>query len=420
MGLWGVLLFFTVMACKKDQEHVQEQPDGIKVPHGMAIGEAISQTIGPNGGTIQLPDGRMRIDIPAGAVDTETNFSIQPVEQTLELGSGNVYRLGPENVDFQKDIIISFNYDDADVQGTAADFLYLAYQDKDGYWHLMSKTSLDKTHKTLTVETRHFSDWTVHRNFYMRIYPFKTEYTSAEEVYCNMLIYDKSNKPISDEEDLLYQPIEPRADQMAGWKLQGLGTITKESETAVNYKTPAQIAEPSKAIIEATLVNVVDKQDPSRPGNGGKVIVQCTFQLASDEFCKWTVGGEEFTAVNVGSLANAGSGQLQIVALSDWAASSSLSLLVRADKVGTYTAGDTNQPDKFGTQLIYQEEPYLHYYSENGKIHYRNGTLTLSRLDTKWADGHFSATCNTSDGRIRQVTGSFHVKLPQLNKLSQK
>ncbi|MCK7560042.1 hypothetical protein MKQ70_36020 [Chitinophaga sedimenti] len=86
-------------------------------------------------------------------MSADTEFKITPVSSTLPMGSGNCFRLEPENIEFNKAVEVSIPYTDEDTDGSAAEMLYLAYQDKDGYWTGLLGSTLDKTNKQVKVNT---------------------------------------------------------------------------------------------------------------------------------------------------------------------------------------------------------------------------------------------------------------------------
>ena len=152
------LLAVFFFSCKKDNNLKQTGPERLRRPHGAVIGSPVSKIIGPAGGVLQSTDGLIDVTIPAGAVANTTEFKIQRIENTLQESQGPAYRLLPEGVKFLKPVTIRFSYASINMP---AKLLSLAYQDEDGYYHLMNKTERNTTDKTLSVQTTHFSDWSI-------------------------------------------------------------------------------------------------------------------------------------------------------------------------------------------------------------------------------------------------------------------
>lgn len=157
-------------SCKKDkQEDPIVTPPGeltqkLKLPLGAVIGNAVQKEIGAAGGSIQSPDGVIRITVPAGALETTASFSVQEVENTLETRARS-YRLRPEGVNFKKPVTITYHYASIDLGSIDPRLLFLAFQDKDGYYYSANKTKGNLNNNTLTVETTHFSDWTFYSRY---------------------------------------------------------------------------------------------------------------------------------------------------------------------------------------------------------------------------------------------------------------
>lgn len=120
-----------------------------------------SQVIDATGGSITSGDGRLTVSVPAGAVAAATIFTIQPITNQAPGGVGNAYRLGPDGQTFSTPVSISLHYSSADLAGTAADVLSLAYQDAQGRWAVYKSVTLDTTGQTVMVSSGHFSDWTL-------------------------------------------------------------------------------------------------------------------------------------------------------------------------------------------------------------------------------------------------------------------
>src|SRR4028119_1770284 len=93
--LLSLTLIFGSISCKKETDVVgpsqptdgqgSEKPTsrpGKVCPVGTLLGQATTTTIGPAGGTLTSDDERLTITVPAGAVETNQAFSIQPITST--------------------------------------------------------------------------------------------------------------------------------------------------------------------------------------------------------------------------------------------------------------------------------------------------------------------------------------------------
>lgn len=133
-----------------------------------------SKTIGTAGGTVQVdnptsPIQGTKIDIPADALATDTLITVKqttldrtlPPEATI---AGNVVYFGPSGTTFDKDVVVTMKYNDADndgfIDGTniPEDNVQPVYYDEEmGKWLYLRKISQDKVNKTITFATSHFS-----------------------------------------------------------------------------------------------------------------------------------------------------------------------------------------------------------------------------------------------------------------------
>jgi hypothetical protein len=85
---------------------------------GTPAGNKVTKDIGPEGGTLVSPDGRLTLTVPQNALTETVPFSIQPVTSKFETGLGLSYRLEPEGKTFATPVDISVHYDDHDLEGT--------------------------------------------------------------------------------------------------------------------------------------------------------------------------------------------------------------------------------------------------------------------------------------------------------------
>ena len=136
-------------------------PAQARTAPGAPKGDPTSATIGPQGGEVATPDGRLAIRVPAGAVDADTEMSVQPVENLAPGGRGAAYRLSPHGVVFSKPVDLVFRYGSDDLAGTAAEALLVTFQDDDGRWWIPRRPALDAVAKEVRLATTHFSDWSL-------------------------------------------------------------------------------------------------------------------------------------------------------------------------------------------------------------------------------------------------------------------
>jgi hypothetical protein len=167
---------FTLVAChgKDAQDYYDDLiDDGTSISHplpaelaqattpqGTPEGTSVSKVIGPTGGTLTTADGRITVEVPAGAFLAERTVKIQPITNTSHGGVGMAYRITPEGLRTLLPMTIRWHWADEDIAGTAPGFLAAGYRDANGLWRVLP-VSLNREARTLSVNTYHFSDWSM-------------------------------------------------------------------------------------------------------------------------------------------------------------------------------------------------------------------------------------------------------------------
>ncbi len=236
--LLAVLLF----SCKKDSTEKPETPMptpvGVATPVGTPDDEPASQqTIGPNGGTIESSDGRIKLTIPAGAVAASQQFSIQSISNTNPMAVGAAYRLQPHGLTFSKPITVEFSYTDEEVINTVPEALGIAYQDDKGIWLAQGGAVLNKIDQTVKITTTHFSDWALFESIYMSTSAtvLAPNGTAQLEVYT----IDDLIVPLTPGEQVpMGAKVSVAAKYIKEWKLAGAGILQASGPNAT-YKAPA-------------------------------------------------------------------------------------------------------------------------------------------------------------------------------------
>lgn len=408
-----LLLFAAAVSCKKSGggEPGPDLPKPQAVARGAADGAAVTKTIGPAGGVLHSADGQISLEVPAGAVAAATQFSIQPVQNTLASGAGASYRLLPESVQFQKDVKITLRYEPDSLGGTAEDDLYLAFQDAEGFWHREIMTSIDKAGKTLTVQTRHFSDWTIERIFWIKASDKTLLLEANEEV--GLFTYwqdvEKGTNKIVDGGLVPDKNVET-------WFANGPGTFNFTRQSAVTYKAPASIPERREVAVGVRIKNMVSQRHPDRPGNGGLVIVQVPMVLLPAEYFTWYVDGQTHIAYSVDAALIGTSTNILGTGLTG-----GVNLFISGGGTGKYETGSAVEEKKFNVQLslsngnppIYLTE---YYPCGGGGTRYGTGELNISSYGNigESISGWFVATVyapgSGCEPRTKRVSGSFRIK----------
>lgn len=178
----SVMLLVCNSCSKEDGPIVDDPGSPIITEFGEPLGQANEVTIGPEGGTIHSSDGLLSVTIPQGALSGSTVITIQPVTNQAPLGLGNGYRLGPEGLTFENPVTLTFHYSEELLDSNPAEFLWIVFQEPDGSWKAMLESALNSDAKTVTVETSHFSDWSVGRFVDLTLNPVSKSVKKGEKV----------------------------------------------------------------------------------------------------------------------------------------------------------------------------------------------------------------------------------------------
>lgn len=164
----ATLIIFIAVAAVAGILFLRPSGDTLAMPGPTAVGvpngPATTKSIGPAGGSITSPDGRIVVDVPPNAVPGPVDFSIQPITNLAHGGVGSAYRLEPGGQKFAPPIEVSFKFDASDLKGYSPETLAIAYQDPTGVWQSFGTVNVNQASKTLTVSTTHFTDvsaWTI-------------------------------------------------------------------------------------------------------------------------------------------------------------------------------------------------------------------------------------------------------------------
>jgi len=236
---------------------------GTPMPKGIPIGDAITKTIGPLGGTISSADSEIIVTIPAGAVSTNTEFSIQPITNTAPNAIGNSYLLMPEGKHFEKPVSIQFEYTDDQIEGTVAGQLLIAYQDTAGIWNAAGGSQLDTIKKTITVTSAHFSRWSVFANTLL----FVDKPSIDQKEIANLAVFDVIKKKSLEDNEMLaalhqpgmYVPLDgstPTTHDVSNWLAKD-GTIQSTNATTAKYTAPDYDPTPNPVTISVEVSDLV-------------------------------------------------------------------------------------------------------------------------------------------------------------------
>ncbi|WP_341835141.1 hypothetical protein WJU16_19785 [Chitinophaga pollutisoli] len=214
--------------------------------------------MGPAGGTVEYPGARITLTIPAGALDNETEFFIQPITNTAPGGKGLAYRLQPEALTFKKPATLTIRFTAEDLLGTIPGALGIATQKADGIWYTVGALR-NLANKTLSVQTTHFSDWSFFEAISLQ--PAMVAADPGQQVSlavkCVLPGQDDLLEPLTPQgkETALLDPktlLDPR--YIEKWTLQGSGQLAGNTNTG-KYTAPAQIPATNPALVTVDITS---------------------------------------------------------------------------------------------------------------------------------------------------------------------
>lgn len=265
--LSALLLTAVFSACKKSvllpdagnpEVPQQEQATPLITVPGTAIGDAESQYIGTGGGQFAAMDGAVKIKVPAGGLQSGVTFVVQRISGPNAESPAPAWRISPHTT-FQKPVELTVNYPEAFVDNSVPAALGLAYQDENGAWQGMGGV-IDTVHKTITVTTTHFSDWSLFKSF--EILPASAVVEPGKSLALtigNNLVVDDLEVP----EVATVKSLAVRRDLLAAyirnWKLNGAGQLSPVGRGAT-YTAPASVPAVNPVAVSVLLKSPDNRQ----------------------------------------------------------------------------------------------------------------------------------------------------------------
>jgi hypothetical protein len=260
-----ILCSFLFFSCSKTDDIISTPPtdeaktppadESTKTPVGSPVGAAIRKTIDAKGGQLSSADGRIQVIIPAGALETAKEISIQAITSELPGGVGNAFRLLPHGEQFKKEVTVVFNYKKEDLVSTLPEFLDVAYQDTEGSWLAIVNSTIDKTNRKISVATNHFSDWGYFKSLNLTPEEASVEPGGAVELKISTRFpyIDPDDVPAGQPSvKILRNPRELRADEIKKWTYTGNGILISRASQAF-YTAPDEEPDTNPEVVTATI-----------------------------------------------------------------------------------------------------------------------------------------------------------------------
>jgi hypothetical protein len=204
---------------------------------GLPTGASISKTIGASGGTIASADGKVRLVVPAGALDQDQALSIQPIESKVPLGIDKAaYRFEPHGLHFKKPCQLFMSFTDNDITGLAPELSGLAVQQADGSWKAENSITVDKANHTLSGNITHFSDY----NFFLK-YALRDSKTHTDTRLVHLSLGEKVLFEVMNTEDedtgSLFVPLPLANGFVKEWDINGNPFTQQTNDTYGHFES---------------------------------------------------------------------------------------------------------------------------------------------------------------------------------------
>lgn len=155
----GLILLSILQSCSDDTQttNPNQNTGGTSItPIGTPNGTPVSGTIGSTGGNIISADSSFEVNIPAGALSSNTVITLQPLENYCFNGHGNAYRLTPEGQQFSQPITVKFHYTEEVLSATYDILMGIAVQDGSRHWHCFNNITNDTINRVISLSLNRF------------------------------------------------------------------------------------------------------------------------------------------------------------------------------------------------------------------------------------------------------------------------
>lgn len=298
--------------CKKDNSGANpaDNEEPLVTLVGTTIGSPVTASIDASGGTLSSADGILQLTVPAGAVNTATVFSIQPVSNYCPGGMLNAYRLLPEGVTFAQPVSLNFSY--ADTQVVNEKFLAIAYQGADKTWFAPIVFSLNAAGNNISIQTKHFSDWTVFQG--LSIEPSDAAIKINSNLDLEVVPVGFSREPILGEDGVELFNLNVAGNYTIVWQVNGTNgnatsgrIVQNDDRTTAKYTAPSTPPSQNPVAVSATLTNMSFTLN-GETFNNPQVIAN--IMVFGDKFSVvfttsrpyWPVGNTSFIETDMGSM----------------------------------------------------------------------------------------------------------------------
>lgn len=225
-------------SCKKEETGAAENPPadtGLVCDAGTPQGEAVTRSIGADGGTLKTTDNRLQITVPAGALSANQTIQIQAITNTNPGGVGLAYRITPHGTTFSKPVTLTFRYENAELTGSVPQALCIATQNSKGVWIAPAGVQRDTTAHTVSLQTTHFSDWGFMESFRLTPEQAFVEPGASQELEVEQFFAEDILAPLTKDAEVIAP--KSASGYIKQWNLGGEGNLVPLGAKAT-YKAP--------------------------------------------------------------------------------------------------------------------------------------------------------------------------------------
>ena len=150
------------LACGPGTSGPPPQP-GVPTPTavGRPAGVKVTASLGPAGGRLASLDGRLTVDVPAGALASTTELGVVALNNAAHGGVGQSFRLTPDGQTFAQPVTLTFKPTAEEVAAAPLPFLDVGYQLADKRWVAFKTVTRDAAKGTVSAQTTHFTDFSL-------------------------------------------------------------------------------------------------------------------------------------------------------------------------------------------------------------------------------------------------------------------
>ncbi len=117
------------------------------------------EAIGPDGGVVVSADGRMALEVPAGALEEAVDIRIEVLEGP-DGSASNLYVVEPAGLVFEQPAVLTFDYDPTTLGGHAPEALAMMTHRSLG-WDYLGDQLVDDDDQTLSASVLALSPVTI-------------------------------------------------------------------------------------------------------------------------------------------------------------------------------------------------------------------------------------------------------------------